>query len=124
MISHSATSTATLGPSGTQLGGSATESGTVELLFDESLEAETSDQVLAVSFAYLDVQAVWLLTTADLTLKTNTTGGTNTINLKAGVPYSWTVTCAYFANPFTADVTSFHVSCTPACRLRGIILTA
>lgn len=124
MISHTATSTATLGPSGTQLGGSATESGTVEHLFDESFNDATSDQVVSVSFTYASVQAIWLLATTDLSLKTNTTGGANTINLKAGVPYSWNVTCAYWANPFTVDVTSFHISCTLACRLRGIILTA
>ncbi|SIO60141.1 hypothetical protein SAMN05444166_6282 [Singulisphaera sp. GP187] len=48
----------------------------------------------------------------------------NTVNLIAGNPLVWGRSPGYFANPFTADVSSISVSCTTSCRLQGKILTS
>jgi len=124
-ISHTQTSTTTLGPSGNVLSGAATETGAVEHLLDESFTALTADQLVGISFGYATVKAIWLLASTDLGLATNTAApGHDNIALKAGVPFLWTATAAYFANPFTANVTGFYFTCTLACHLQGLILTS
>lgn len=127
MITHSVSLASNLGPGGAQIGGSASETGTVEHIIDESFTASTTDAPITIAFAYADVQAVYLLASSNTTLETNSGGPGgigNTINLKAGIPFSWTTTCAYFANPFTVDVTAFYFTCTLASQVKGVILTA
>ena len=46
------------------------------------------------------------------------------IALAAGIPYVWRRSANYNACLFTTDVTAAYVSCTPACRLQGKILTS
>jgi hypothetical protein len=48
---------------------------------------------------------------------------TNTFTLRANMPLRWGVSEGYFANPFTADVTRFNVTCSVSARLQGRILT-
>jgi hypothetical protein len=57
---------------------------------------------------------------------TTTTGGvapSNTFSLLAGIPFVWALSEGYFANPFTADVVRFNVTCAVSARLQGRILT-
>ena len=126
MITHTAQSIATLGPSGIALTGAAVETGSVERILDESFTDSTSGQLVAISFAYANVKAIWMLASTDTDWFTNAADGSggNTIHLKAGVPFTWTATCGYLANPLSHDVTAFYFSCTLASRVQGIILTA
>jgi hypothetical protein len=79
----------------------------------------------------LGVQNITPITTTDTltggaTAVTTTTGGvapTNTFTLRANMPLRWGVSEGYFANPFTADVTRFNVTCSVSARLQGRILT-
>ena len=126
MITHTAQSIATLGPSGVALTGSAVETGSVERILDESFTDSTTNQLVAISFAYASVKAIWMLASTDTHWYTNGASGAggNSILLKAGVPFTWTSTCGYLTNPLSIDVTAFYFSCTLASRVQGIILTA
>ncbi len=57
---------------------------------------------------------------------THTTPGLpqDTITLVAGVPLVWGKSAGYGTNPFAGNVTGAYVSCTPASRLQGRILTS
>ena len=57
---------------------------------------------------------------------THTTPGLpqDTITLTAGVPLVWGKSAGYGANPFAGPVTQAYVSCTPATRLQGRLLTS
>lgn len=48
----------------------------------------------------------------------------NTIVLQPGIPYEWGKSDGYAACLFSIDVTAAYVSCTPASRLSGKILTS
>ena len=54
------------------------------------------------------LKSIYMLSTTDLTVKTNTTVGVDTIVLKANVPWVWTV--SWGAVPFTADITSLRLT--------------
>jgi hypothetical protein len=67
------------------------------------------------------VKSFWIKSSADLTLKTNSSGSpTNTLALKAGIPYEWN-TDSYDTFKLTGDVTSMFfvnaavASCTVSC---------
>jgi hypothetical protein len=57
---------------------------------------------------------------------THTTPGLpqDTIVLTAGVPLIWGKSTGYGSNPFAGNVTQAYVTCTPATRLQGRILTS
>lgn len=87
--------------------------------------AGSANVLLSLSFTAASVQSIFLVSTSDLTVKTNsTTAPGNTINLKAGRPLRWSASDGYYANPFTADVTAFYITCTAAGTLQGIIGTS
>jgi hypothetical protein len=103
--------------------GSSSEVGATGIQIDEDYPASTTDSLLAVAFNYADLQSIVLVSTVDLTIETNSgSSPSNTINLKAGRPFVWRKSDGYFANPFTANVTAFFITCTAAARLRGRIL--
>lgn len=66
------------------------------------------------------------LTGGSTSLSTTTAGVApgNTIALVAGSPLVWSRSAAYFANPFTVDVTRLNVTTTTGNRLRGKVLTS
>ncbi len=47
----------------------------------------------------------------------------NTILLKPGTPIVWSISAAYYPNPFTADVSAFYITTTVAARFQAKILT-
>lgn len=77
------------------------------LELDEAIAAVTTNQAVALSFVVAKVVSIFILTDADLTLKTNSSSSpTNTIALKSGVAYFWFTPNAYNACLFTSDVTT------------------
>jgi hypothetical protein len=66
------------------------------------------------------------LTGGSTSIATTTAGvaPSNTIALVAGSPLLWSRSAAYYANPFTADVTRFNVTTATGNRLRGKVLTS
>jgi hypothetical protein len=69
-----------------------------------------TNQLLAITQVVANMKGLWLLSNADLTIKTNSTSSPgNTINLKAGQPYIW-YAGAYWSNPFTVDITAWYLT--------------
>lgn len=64
-------------------------------------------------------------TTPTVTVAHTTSGKpSNIITLQPGIAYEWGRSDGYAASLFTQDVASAYVSCTPASRLQGKILTS
>ena len=108
---------------GGSLSGAQAEVGTTELTIDQTYGASLTDQLLTIAFNYADVQSVILVSDKGLTIETNSgSSPSNTFVLKAATPLVWSKSAAYFANPFTANVTAFYITTTAAARLQGKIL--
>lgn len=104
--------------------GTVTDVGGTAITINTSVPASTSNQLLTLSFAYATLQAIFLLSNQNLTIKTNSSGSpAQTINLLAGIPYEWSLSAGYFTNPIIANVTAFYLT-TPgaAATLRGYVL--
>lgn len=107
------------------ISGSQSEVGATEQTIDSTFAASTTDSLLSIAFTASNLQSIALVSDKNLTIETNSASSpTNTINLKAGTPFVWSKSAAYFANPFTANVTAFYITCTGAARLRGRILVS
>ena len=96
---------------GVNIAASVSETGDAEQNRSLAIEASTADQEFDLDFAYADLQSIYMLASADMTVETNAAdhSGGDEIALVANVPYSWTVSSGV-ANPFTADVTKIFVS--------------
>ena len=106
------------------LSGSDSEVGNTEIVQDVSYGASLTNQSLAISFNYANLQSVMMVSDRGLVIKTNSTSSPgNTFTLVAGTPLVWGVSPGYFANPFTANVTVFYITTTVASRLQIKILT-
>ncbi|MGO9599942.1 MAG: hypothetical protein ACLP7Q_18285 [Isosphaeraceae bacterium] len=108
------------------LSGAIVETGAVEHLIDESFADSTLNQLVTLSFAYASVKQVYLVASTNTYWYTNGASGAGgqTFLLKAGIPFFWSATSAYLANPLSIDVTAFYFSCTVASHVQGFILTA
>lgn len=113
------------GTDGTRISGSSQEVGGTQIVIDTSLPASSSNVSVSAAWTVANTQSILLLSSQNCTIKTNSSGSpANTINLIAGIPLIWRASAGYYANPFTVDVTSWFVSCTPATRLQAAILTS
>jgi hypothetical protein len=98
-------------------------SGAGGFLDETAVGSGTNGGITPVSCA-IDVSQVksfWIKSSADVTLKTNSSSApTNTLALKAGIPYEWN-TDSYDTFKLTGDVTSMFLvnaavaSCTVSC---------
>jgi hypothetical protein len=119
-----ALSVAIAGTDGTRLKRSFTETGRRSIDLSRNFFSGSSNVVIPTAWSVARTQALYLLATADLTIKTNSpTAPANTITLKAGMPLYWNASAGLFPNPFTADVTALYCSCAAASLLLGAILT-
>ena len=113
------------GGDGISLSGSANASGDTILSIDASIPLNTTNSPVAAAFVVADVVALYIVSSVNVVLKTNSTGAPDdTINLKAGVPLMWVASAPYQANPFSADVTEIFITTTTAARLQALVLTA
>jgi hypothetical protein len=113
-----------VGSDGSTVTGNSTENGTTRLAIDSSFPASTTNQSVSIAWVVANTQALVMLSTKDMTVKTNSSGSpANTISLKAGIPLIWRASPGYYSNPFTVDVTSFFVTTTAANRLQVAVLT-
>ena len=110
---------------GGAVSGSYTETGTTETSIDQAYPAASTNVLQACAFTISGLQSIILLSSQDMTIKTNSSGApANTIALKAGVPLVWSITPGNFANPSTVNVTAFYVTCVNAATLKAKILVA
>lgn len=78
--------------------------------FDLSVANPTTDLAIALAFTAAKVKSVYLLSTQDVTLETNSgSSPTDTIALKAGSAIKWK-SGGSGSNPFTANVTGLFVT--------------
>jgi hypothetical protein len=109
---------------GTHAAGGYTETGTNTVRIARQFYAGSTDVLIAAAWTIAATQALYLLSTTDLTVKTNSaTSPADTIELKAGMPLVWEASGGYYPNPFSTDVTAFYCTCTAAAVLQGAILT-
>ena len=104
---------------GGSLGGAlATITGDVEVKATPEIPAAASDYEVDFAVILTRLKALYILSTLDLTVKTNNASPDDTIDLKAGVPFyayratvstPWTVSNGGSA-PLTADVTKLLVT--------------
>ena len=85
---------------------------------DEAIPANQTSLPLAFAFTKTKLQGIYMVSDQACTVKTNTTTGTDTISLLANMPYMWTISDSYFANPFAGNVTGLYITNVTACTLR------
>lgn len=109
---------------GPNVGGSVTEIGGTETVINTVFAGSLTNSLFAMAFVAANLQSIVLVASQPITIKTNSgSSPANTINLLAGIPLVWSKSSAYFANPFTSDVTAWYITTTGASGLKGKILT-
>ena len=95
-----------VGPSGRQITADKTYSGDAQASVSQSIPDSETDFEVTFTLDVSAIQSIYIKSDQDLTLETNDgTTPTDTIDLKAGVPYIWH-TGSYFTNLLTADITA------------------
>lgn len=123
-MSQTSTLTYAVGNGGPKLSGSVVDTATSLTSFDQTFAAASSNVNASLAFVRANVNQLILLADQPCTVKTNSSGSpADTIALIANAPFVWSRSNGYFAIPFSADVTTIYVTCTPTCRLRIQILT-
>lgn len=108
----------------TSLSGYDAESGNSEIIVNETFGAGSSNVEFSLSLTAANLQSVFMVSTQNLTIKTNSTSSPgNTINLVAGIPLVWGTSSGYSTCPFTSNVTAGYATCTPAAQLQMKILS-
>lgn len=86
-----------------------TVSAGLRISIDEPI-AIANDVLVALSVDVSQVKGVYILCDQDVTLETNNSGSpTNTLALKANIPYVW-YTNKYHSLVFTSDITALYVT--------------
>lgn len=77
----------------------------------ETVATDSTDTLINWALDVSTCKALYILSTASVTIETNATDATggNTLNLTANVPIVWYTGCGYSC-PLTADVTKFYVT--------------
>lgn len=103
--------------------GSQNEVGSNEINIDTVFAAGSTNVVMPIAFNFADLQSIILVSDKNMTIKFNSSGtGVPQIDLIAGDPFIWRKSSGYFANKFTANITTSYITCTPAASLKGKIL--
>jgi hypothetical protein len=86
-----------------------------------------TNQLVPLAFAEAKLKSIFILSDQDCTLKFNSSGSpTDTINLKAGIPFQWT-SDNYLVYPFvgtTGAITALYVTTTVATQFDLRTLTS
>lgn len=127
MITYTITRGAVSGNSGS-LSGTYAVTGSAEISITESYNASSVNVPQGIAFGATgsnpgSLVAVMLLSTSNMTIKTNSSGSPqDTISLAANVPIEWDSQSG-LACPFAGAVTEMFVSCTGASTLQVKVLT-
>lgn len=106
--------------------GTWTDIGNTEVVPSVPIPAGSTNFATNIAFNGANLQAIELLSDQNLTLYVNAPSGGSpftTINLKAGIPYTWSNSAGQIANPLNVNVTQIYATGTPAANLSGRILT-
>lgn len=109
MYEHSHSQSVSVG-SGSIGGGAKKYQGSGQVRIDETIANGDTDKAVNFTLDVSTLKSIVILSDRALTLETNSSSApTNTIVLKAGVPYVWN-TDSYDTCKITADVTSLFVT--------------
>ncbi len=89
--------------------GSVTQTADAIMDRTELLVAGQTDLTVDFDCVYTRVKELFLLSSQDTTVKTNSSTGTDTISLKATVPFWWS-SASGVANPLSADITILYLT--------------
>jgi hypothetical protein len=100
------------------------EVGTNEQTIDVTLPAGTVNFAYSLAITAATLQVLCMIADQNMTVLTNSSSApSNTFNLKANIPYLWSVSPGYFPNPLTANVSSLYITSSTAGRLRARFLS-
>jgi hypothetical protein len=100
------------------------EVGTNEQTLDVTLPANTVNFAYTISLNAATLQVLCMIADQNMTILMNSTSApSNTFNLKANIPFLWSVSPGYFPNPLTASVTGLYITSAQAGRLRARFLS-
>lgn len=106
------------------LSGTFVDVGNNDLTINFASPAGAAGVATGITFNGANLQSIELIASQNMTLQVNSTGSPfTTINLKANIPYQWSNSASYFANPLNTSVTNIYVTNTPAATLKGKVLT-
>lgn len=98
--------------------------GSNNLSSNVSIPAASTGFATNIAFNGVNLQSLILTSNQNITLLINSTGSPfATINLLANVPFVWSKSAGYFANPLNTNVTNIYVNSTSAALLKTKILT-
>lgn len=104
------------------LSGSQPEVGGTEIGINQNFPIGTNTSY-SIAFSNTTLQSIFLVANKNMTIKVNSTSSPIlTINLVANTPYVWDASPGYWANPFSAAVTTFFVTNTVTGTLKGKVL--
>jgi hypothetical protein len=124
-VNHQITNTVKT-DAGTSVVGTRYESGTSGTAIDQVF-AVVADAAIPVSWTLAGLQSIILLSDKAATIKVNSSGSPDaTISLKAGSPFVWSRSDAYYAYPFgsASSVTNLYITTTAGTRFQALILGA
>lgn len=105
--------------------GQATDTGNTLVTTTTTFPASSTNASLTLAFTKANLQSSFIVADQPCTIKTNSSGSpSETITLVAGIPhptYSWSKSSGV-TNPWTTDVTTAFVTCTPATTIKYGIL--
>lgn len=104
--------------------GTITDVGATDIEIPQTaIPASTSNYAFTMAFTLANVQAYMFLADQNCVLTTNSTGSpSDTINLKAGIPFFWSRS-GYAAVGFSANVTSIYVTTTNGTIFQARVVT-
>lgn len=107
------------------ISGQTTDTGNTLTTTTATFPASSTNASLTLAFTKANLQSSFIVADQNCTIKTNSTGSpSETITLIANIPhptYSWSKS-AGLTNPWTTDVTTAFVTCTPATTIKYGIL--
>lgn len=129
-IQHTRTLSVRSSTGGTTGGGASisatyTETGSVEVSFDDYLSAGITNYDVAISVTEATLQSLVISSDTEVTIKTNsTTVPDDTWVICPGRPLDWGASVGLFANPVTADITHLYITTSLPARVRGLFLNS
>ena len=113
------------GPASGSITGQATDTGNTLATTTTTFPASSTNASLTLAFTKANLQSSYIVADQNCTIKTNNSATpSETLTLVANIPhptYSWSKSSGV-TNPWTTDVTTAFVTCTPATTIKYGIL--
>jgi hypothetical protein len=123
IVSSTVTRSIALSSGSGSISGYSTAAGSSLTNVSAQFAAGSVNAPLTIAFPFATLQQIFLVSDKGMTIKFNSSSSpVPTLVLQPGSPFEWNAGDGYFANIFTANITTAFVTCTPASRLGGYYL--